>query len=244
MENSKISVTHLKKNFGKLEVLKGISLEVKEGEVVCLIGPSGSGKSTFLRCLNRLEKITAGEVIVDGHPISDPNVNINKVRENIGMVFQHFNLFPHLTVLDNITLAPTELKIMDKKAAEEKARDLLSRVGLADKADAYPAQLSGGQKQRVAIARSLAMNPDIMLFDEPTSALDPEMVKEVLNVIRDLASSGMTILIVTHEMGFAREVSDRIFFIADGIVQEKGSPEELFLNPQNPRTREFLGKIL
>lgn len=207
MENSKISVTHLKKNFGKLEVLKGISLEVKEGEVVCLIGPSGSGKSTFLRCLNRLEKITAGEVIVDGHPISDPNVNINKVRENIGMVFQHFNLFPHLTVLDNITLAPTELKIMDKKAAEEKARDLLSRVGLADKADAYPAQLSGGQKQRVAIARSLAMNPDIMLFDEPTSALDPEMVGEVLEVMKQLAAEGMTMVVVTHEMGFAREVA-------------------------------------
>ena len=239
MENSKISVTHLKKNFGKLEVLKGISLEV-----VCLIGPSGSGKSTFLRCLNRLEKITAGEVIVDGHPISDPNVNINKVRENIGMVFQHFNLFPHLTVLDNITLAPTELKIMDKKAAEEKARDLLSRVGLADKADAYPAQLSGGQKQRVAIARSLAMNPDIMLFDEPTSALDPEMVGEVLEVMKQLAAEGMTMVVVTHEMGFAREVADRVIFMDGGYIVEEGTPEEIFSHPKEERTISFLNKFL
>ena len=244
MENSKISVTHLKKNFGKLEVLKGISLEVKEGEVVCLIGPSGSGKSTFLRCLNRLEKITAGEVIVDGHPISDPNVNINKVRENIGMVLQHFNLFPHLTVLDNITLAPTELKIMDKKAAEEKARDLLSRVGLADKADAYPAQLSGGQKQRVAIARSLAMNPDIMLFDEPTSALDPEMVGEVLEVMKQLAAEGMTMVVVTHEMGFAREVADRVIFMDGGYIVEEGTPEEIFSHPKEERTISFLNKVL
>ena len=244
MENSKISVTHLKKNFGKLEVLKGISLEVKEGEVVCLIGPSGSGKSTFLRCLNRLEKITAGEVIVDGHPISDPNVNINKVRENIGMVFQHFNLFPHLTVLDNITLAPTELKIMDKKAAEEKARDLLSRVGLADKADAYPAQLSGGQKQRVAIARSLAMNPDIMLFDEPTSALDPEMVGEVLEVMKQLAAEGMTMVVVTHEMGFAREVADRVIFMDGGYIVEEGTPEEIFSHPKEERPISFLNKVL
>ena len=244
MENSKISVTHLKKNFGKLEVLKGISLEVKEGEVVCLIGPSGSGKSPFLRCLNRLEKITAGEVIVDGHPISDPNVNINKVRENIGMVFQHFNLFPHLTVLDNITLAPTELKIMDKKAAEEKARDLLSRVGLADKADAYPAQLSGGQKQRVAIARSLAMNPDIMLFDEPTSALDPEMVGEVLEVMKQLAAEGMTMVVVTHEMGFAREVADRVIFMDGGYIVEEGTPEEIFSHPKEERTISFLNKVL
>ena len=244
MENSKISVTHLKKNFGKLEVLKGISLEVKEGEVVCLIGPSGSGKSTFLRCLNRLEKITAGEVIVDGHPISDPNVNINKVRENIGMVFQHFNLFPHLTVLDNITLAPTELKIMDKKAAEEKARDLLSRVGLADKADAYPAQLSGGQKQRVAIARSLAMNPDIMLFDEPTSALDPEMVGEVLEVMKQLAAEGMTMVVVTHEMGFAREVADRVIFMDGGYIVEEGTPEEIFSHPKEERTISFLNIVL
>lgn len=244
MENSKISVTHLKKNFGKLEVLKGISQEVKEGEVVCLIGPSGSGKSTFLRCLNRLEKITAGEVIVDGHPISDPNVNINKVRENIGMVFQHFNLFPHLTVLDNITLAPTELKIMDKKAAEEKARDLLSRVGLADKADAYPAQLSGGQKQRVAIARSLAMNPDIMLFDEPTSALDPEMVGEVLEVMKQLAAEGMTMVVVTHEMGFAREVADRVIFMDGGYIVEEGTPEEIFSHPKEERTISFLNKVL
>ena len=244
MENSKISVTHLKKNFGKLEVLKGISLEVKEGEVVCLIGPSGSGKSTFLRCLNRLEKITAGGGIVDGHPISDPKVNINKVRENIGMVFQHFNLFPHLTVLDNITLAPTELKIMDKKAAEEKARDLLSRVGLADKADAYPAQLSGGQKQRVAIARSLAMNPDIMLFDEPTSALDPEMVGEVLEVMKQLAAEGMTMVVVTHEMGFAREVADRVIFMDGGYIVEEGTPEEIFSHPKEERTISFLNKVL
>ena len=244
MENSKISVQHLKMIFGKLEVLKGISLEVKEGEVVCLIGPSGSGKSTFLRCLNRLEKITAGEVIVDGHPISDPNVNINKVRENIGMVFQHFNLFPHLTVLDNITLAPTELKIMDKKAAEEKARDLLSRVGLADKADAYPAQLSGGQKQRVAIARSLAMNPDIMLFDEPTSALDPEMVGEVLEVMKQLAAEGMTMVVVTHEMGFAREVADRVIFMDGGYIVEEGTPEEIFSHPKEERTISFLNKVL
>ena len=239
-----LEVKNLKKNFGKLEVLKGISLEVKEGEVVCLIGPSGSGKSTFLRCLNRLEKITAGEVIVDGHPISDPNVNINKVRENIGMVFQHFNLFPHLTVLDNITLAPTELKIMDKKAAEEKARDLLSRVGLADKADAYPAQLSGGQKQRVAIARSLAMNPDIMLFDEPTSALDPEMVGEVLEVMKQLAAEGMTMVVVTHEMGFAREVADRVIFMDGGYIVEEGTPEEIFSHPKEERTISFLNKVL
>ena len=196
MENKKISVKNLKKNFGSLEVLRHISLDVAEGEVVCLIGPSGSGKSTFLRCLNRLETITAGEVVVDGHPISDSNVNINKVRENIGMVFQHFNLFPHLTVQDNITLAPVELKKMDKENAAKKAIELLERVGLADKAKTYPGQLSGGQKQRVAIARALAMNPDIMLFDEPTSALDPEMVGEVLEVMKQLAADGMTMVVV------------------------------------------------
>ncbi len=241
---SKISVKNLKKSFGKLEVLKHINVEISEGEVVCLIGPSGSGKSTFLRCLNRLEKITAGEVIVDGHPISDPNVNINKVRENIGMVFQHFNLFPHLTVTENITLAPTELKLMDKEAAKSRALELLARVGLADKAGAYPGQLSGGQKQRVAIARSLAMNPDIMLFDEPTSALDPEMVGEVLEVMKQLAAEGMTMVVVTHEMGFAREVADRVIFMDDGYIVEEGTPEEIFSSPKEDRTISFLNKVL
>lgn len=244
MEDNKILVKHLVKNFGRLEVLRGIDLEVRDGEVVCMIGPSGSGKSTFLRCLNRLEKITAGEVIVDGHPISDPNVNINKVRENIGMVFQHFNLFPHLTVAENITLAPVELKIMDKNAALQKAMQLLDRVGLADKAGAYPAQLSGGQKQRVAIARSLAMNPDIMLFDEPTSALDPEMVGEVLEVMKQLAADGMTMVVVTHEMGFAREVADRVIFMDGGYIVEQGTPEEIFSNPKEERTITFLNKVL
>lgn len=243
MEN-KITVKNLKKNFGKLEVLKHITIDIAEGEVVCLIGPSGSGKSTFLRCLNRLEKITAGEVIVDGHPISDPNININKVRENIGMVFQHFNLFPHLTVTENITLAPTELKLMDKPAARAKALQLLDRVGLADKADAYPGQLSGGQKQRVAIARSLAMNPDIMLFDEPTSALDPEMVGEVLEVMKQLAAEGMTMVVVTHEMGFAREVADRVIFMDDGFIVEEGTPDQIFSSPKEERTISFLNKVL
>ncbi len=244
MENKKILVKNLKKNFGSLEVLKKISLEVAEGEVVCLIGPSGSGKSTFLRCLNRLEKITAGEVNVDGHPISDPNININRVRENIGMVFQHFNLFPHLTVRENITLAPVELKKMDKENASKKAVELLERVGLADKADSYPGQLSGGQKQRVAIARALAMNPDIMLFDEPTSALDPEMVGEVLEVMKQLAADGMTMVVVTHEMGFAREVADRVIFMDDGYIVEEGTPEKLFGNPKEERTISFLNKVL
>ena len=243
MEN-KITVKQLKKSFGDLEVLKDISIEIKEGEVVCMIGPSGSGKSTFLRCLNRLEKITSGEVVVDGHPISDPNTNINKVRENIGMVFQHFNLFPHLTVRDNITLAPTQLKLMNKAEADQKALELLGRVGLSDKADVYPGQLSGGQKQRVAIARSLAMNPDIMLFDEPTSALDPEMVGEVLEVMKQLAADGMTMVVVTHEMGFAREVATRVLFIDDGKIQEQNAPKEFFENPQNPRLKEFLSKVL
>ena len=243
MEN-KISVHNLKKNFGKLEVLKDISIEIREGEVVCMIGPSGSGKSTFLRCLNRLEKITSGHVVVDGHPISDPNTNINKVRENIGMVFQHFNLFPHLTVKENITLAPTELKLMGKEEAGRKALELLARVGLADKAEAYPGQLSGGQKQRVAIARSLAMNPDIMLFDEPTSALDPEMVGEVLEGMKQLAADGMTMVVVTHEMGFAREVADRVVFMDDGYIVEEGTPDEVFGNPREERTRSFLDKVL
>lgn len=244
MEDNKIVVKNLKKNFGQLEVLKRISLQVSEGEVVCLIGPSGSGKSTFLRCLNRLEKITAGEVMVDGHPISDPNININRVRENIGMVFQHFNLFPHLTVRENITLAPIELKKMDKEIASQKAVRLLERVGLADKADVYPGQLSGGQKQRVAIARALAMNPDIMLFDEPTSALDPEMVGEVLEVMKQLAADGMTMVVVTHEMGFAREVADRVIFMDDGYIVEEGTPEEVFGNPKEERTISFLNKVL
>ena len=243
MEN-KITVRGLKKSFGNLEVLKDISIEIEEGEVVCMIGPSGSGKSTFLRCLNRLEKITAGEVVVDGHPISDSNTNINKVRENIGMVFQHFNLFPHLTVLRNITLAPTELKLMNKGQADKKAVELLGRVGLSDKAEVYPGQLSGGQKQRVAIARSLAMNPDVMLFDEPTSALDPEMVGEVLEVMKKLAAEGMTMVVVTHEMGFAREVADRVVFMDEGYIVEEGTPEEIFGNPQEERTRGFLNKVL
>lgn len=243
MEN-KISVKKLQKSFGDLEVLKDINIEIREGEVVCMIGPSGSGKSTFLRCLNRLEKITAGDVVVDGHPISDPNTNINKVRENIGMVFQHFNLFPHLTVRENITLAPTELKLLNKADADKKAMELLNRVGLADKADAYPGQLSGGQKQRVAIARSLAMNPDVMLFDEPTSALDPEMVGEVLEVMKQLAADGMTMVVVTHEMGFAREVADRVIFMDDGYIVEQGTPEEVFGNPKEERTRSFLNKVL
>ena len=243
MEN-KISVHNLKKNFGKLEVLKDISIEIREGEVVCMIGPSGSGKSTFLRCLNRLEKITSGHVVVDGHPISDPNTNINKVRENIGMVFQHFNLFPHLTVKENITLAPTELKLMGKEEAGRKALELLARVGLADKAEAYPGQLSGGQKQRVAIARSLAMNPDIMLFDEPTSALDPEMVGEVLEVMKQLAADGMTMVVVTHEMGFAREVATRVVFMDEGIIMEENNPKDFFGNPQNERLKSFLAKVL
>lgn len=241
---SKISVKNLKKNFGSLEVLKQISLEVEEGEVVCLIGPSGSGKSTLLRCLNRLEDITAGDVVVDGHPISDPSININKVRENIGMVFQHFNLFPHLTVKENITLAPVELKLMDKAAADQKAKELLERVGLADKADSYPRQLSGGQKQRVAIARSLAMGPDIMLFDEPTSALDPEMVGEVLEVMKQLAAEGMTMVVVTHEMGFAREVADRVAFMDGGYIVEIGTPDEVFNHTREERTISFLNKVL
>lgn len=243
MEN-KISVHNLKKNFGKLEVLKDISIEIREGEVVCMIGPSGSGKSTFLRCLNRLEKITSGHVVVDGHPISDPNTNINKVRENIGMVFQHFNLFPHLTVKENITLAPTELKLMGKEEAGRKALELLARVGLADKAEAYPGQLSGGQKQRVAIARSLAMNPDIMLFDEPTSALDPEMVGEVLEVMKQLAADGMTMVVVTHEMGFAREVATRVMFMDGGYFLEENEPKEFFEHPKNDRLKGFLSKVL
>ncbi len=240
----KVKVTGLHKSFGKLDVLCGIDFQVQEGEVVCLIGPSGSGKSTLLRCLNRLEKSTAGEIIVDGYRISDKKININNVRENIGMVFQQFNLFSHMTVEKNIMYAPVTLKKMTKEEAKAKAMELLERVGLADKADAYPHQLSGGQKQRVAIARALAMNPDIMLFDEPTSALDPEMVGEVLQVMKELAAEGMTMVVVTHEMGFAREVADRVLFMADGIVVEEGTPEEIFDNPKEPRTQEFLKCVL
>ena len=242
--DGKIVVRNLKKNFGRLEVLKDINLEIGEGEVVCLIGPSGSGKSTFLRCLNRLEDITGGLVMVDGHAMSDKKINLNKIRENIGMVFQHFNLFPHLTVMENITIAPVELKKMTKAEAREKAMELLDKVGLADKADAYPAQLSGGQKQRVAIARALAMNPDIMLFDEPTSALDPEMVGEVLEVMKQLAADGMTMVVVTHEMGFAREVADRVIFMDGGYIVEEGTPEEVFGHPKEERTISFLNKVL
>ena len=219
-------------------------MEIKEGEVVCLIGPSGSGKSTFLRCLNRLEKVTSGTVIVDGMNLRDKKNDINKIRENIGMVFQHFNLFPHMTVKENITLAPVQLKKMTKEEADEKALNLLEQVGLREKADSYPSQLSGGQKQRVAIARALAMNPDIMLFDEPTSALDPEMVGEVLNVMKQLANDGMTMVIVTHEMGFAREVASRVVFMDGGYIVEEGTPEEVLGNPKNPRTIDFLKKVL
>ncbi|EAF4555202.1 amino acid ABC transporter ATP-binding protein [Listeria monocytogenes serotype 1/2a] len=241
---TKLKVTGLKKSFGANEVLKGIDIEVKEGEVVCVIGPSGSGKSTFLRCMNNLEEITAGEVVVDDFNITDKKVDINKVRENIGMVFQHFNLFPHLSVLENITLAPVELKKMDKEAAKSNALRLLEQVGLREKAEEFPDQLSGGQKQRVAIARALAMDPDIMLFDEPTSALDPEMVGEVLGVMKELAKGGMTMMIVTHEMGFAREVGDRVIFMDGGYIVEEGKPADIFDNPTNERTISFLDKVL
>lgn len=243
-DNVKVHVKNLKKNFGSLEVLKSISADVYEGEVVVLIGPSGSGKSTFLRCLNRLEEITGGEVVVDGVNIADKKTDINKVRENIGMVFQHFNLFPHMTVLENIMLAPVELKKMTKEQAAETGLKLLKRVGLEEKAKVYPPQLSGGQKQRVAIARALAMNPDVMLFDEPTSALDPEMVGEVLNVMKQLVADGMTMIIVTHEIGFAREVSDRVIFMDGGYIVEEGTPEEVLSNPKEPRTIDFLNKVL
>ena len=240
----KVKVRNLVKHFDKLEVLNGIDLTVTEGEVVCIIGPSGSGKSTLLRCLNKLEEPTGGEIIIDDAVVTDKKTNINKVRENIGMVFQSFNLFSNFTVLQIIMFAPVELKKMTKAAAKTKALELLSRVGLADKADAYPHQLSGGQQQRVAIARSLAMNPDIMLFDEPTSALDPEMVGEVLAVMKELAAAGMTMIVVTHEMGFARDVADRVIFMADGGIVEEGTPEEIFTDPQNPRTKEFLSCVL
>lgn len=240
----KISVKNLKKNFGSLEVLKDISLEVTEGEVVVLIGPSGSGKSTLLRCLNQLEKATSGQIVIDGFDVTDKHTDINKVRKNIGMVFQHFNLFNHLNVLKNMTLAPVHLKTLSKEEAKDKAMQLLERVGLADKAQAYPSQLSGGQKQRVAIARALEMNPDIMLFDEPTSALDPEMVGEVLAVMKELARDGMTMIVVTHEIGFAREVASRVIFMEGGYIIEEGTPEEVLDHPREPRTIDFLSKVL
>lgn len=243
-ENVKIHVSHLKKNFGTLEVLKDISTDIHEGEVVVIIGPSGSGKSTFLRCMNKLEEITAGEVIVDGHNLTDKHIDINKVRENVGMVFQHFNLFPHMNVTQNLMLAPVELKKATKDEARQRAIHMLEKVGMADKADTYPEQLSGGQKQRVAIARALCMTPDIMLFDEPTSALDPEMVGEVLQVMKQLAADGMTMVIVTHEMGFAREVADRVIFMDGGYIVEEGTPQEVLLNPQEARTIDFLNKVL
>lgn len=240
----KLNVQELKKSYGSLEVLKGLNLEVQEWEVVCLIGPSGSGKSTFLRCMNHLEEINGGTIIIDGYDLTDTSLDINKVRENIGMVFQHFNLFPHLTILENITLAPIELKKLTKEEARQKAFDLLETVGLREKADAYPSSLSGGQKQRVAIARALAMSPDIMLFDEPTSALDPEMVGDVLAVMQQLAKEGMTMIVVTHEMGFAKEVADRVVFMDGGLIVEEGKPEEVFNQPKNERTKNFLDKVL
>ncbi len=240
----KVDVVNLHKSFGKLDVLCGIDFQVNDGEVVCLIGPSGSGKSTILRCLNKLEVPTSGTITVDGNVITKKGTDINKVRQKIGMVFQQFNLFPHLSVLDNIMMAPVDLKLMSKAEAKEIALSLLERVGLADKADAYPKQLSGGQQQRVAIARALAMKPDIMLFDEPTSALDPEMVGEVLAVMRELASEGMTMVVVTHEMGFARDVADRVVFMSDGVIVEEGTPEEIFSNPKAQRTRDFLNCVL
>ena len=243
-DNVKIHVSHLQKSFGELEVLKDISTDIYEGEVVVILGPSGSGKSTFLRCLNRLEEFQSGEVIVDGYNMSDKKIDINKVRENIGMVFQHFNLFNNLNVLKNLMLAPVDLKKADKETAKAQAMAMLEKVGLADKAEAYPHQLSGGQKQRVAIARALCMNPDIMLFDEPTSALDPEMVGEVLQVIRQLASEGMTMVIVSHEIGFAREVADRAIFMDGGYIVEEGTPEEVILHPKEPRAIDFFNKVL
>ncbi|BBZ03051.1 glutamine ABC transporter ATP-binding protein [Mycolicibacterium chitae] len=242
--NVKIRIEGLRKSFGDLVVLDGIDTTISEGEVVCVIGPSGSGKSTFLRCLNKLEDITGGKVVVDEFDLTDKKVDLDKVRQHIGMVFQHFNLFPHMTVLQNITLAPLLTKKMDKETAEKRALDLLDQVGLAEKAHVKPATLSGGQKQRVAIARALAMNPSIMLFDEATSALDPEMVGDVLEVLRRLAREGMTMVVVTHEMGFAREVASRVIFMADGNIVEDDTPDEVFGNPKHPRLREFLSKVL
>jgi len=239
-----IKVKNLHKSFGKLEVLCGIDEHIKKGEKVVVIGPSGSGKSTFLRCLNLLETPTQGEILIGDEQINAPKVDVNKIREKMGMVFQQFNLFPHLTIMDNITLAPIKVKKMSKADAEKKATELLEKVGLLDKKDAYPAQLSGGQQQRIAIARALAMDPEIMLFDEPTSALDPEMVGEVLGVMKDLADAGMTMVVVTHEMGFAREVASRVIFMDQGVIMEQGKPDEVFSNPQNERTKSFLSKVL
>ncbi|MGB9812151.1 MAG: amino acid ABC transporter ATP-binding protein [Thermovenabulum sp.] len=239
-----IEIRDVHKYFGKLEVLKGITNTINRGEVVVIIGPSGSGKSTLLRCLNMLEEPTKGEILIEGKPLNHKSVDINKLRQEVGMVFQHFNLFPHKKVIENITLAPVKVKKENPEEAREKALKLLERVGLKDKAECYPASLSGGQKQRVAIARALAMSPKIMLFDEPTSALDPEMIKEVLDVMKDLAQDGMTMVVVTHEMAFAREVGDRVIFMDEGVIVEEGTPEEIFENPKNQRTKEFLSKIL
>lgn len=242
--NEMIKIKNLKKSYGKLEVLKGIDTKIKEGEVISIIGPSGSGKSTFLRCINRLEEPTSGQIFIHGTDVLGKKVNINKIRENVGMVFQHFNLYPHKTVLENITLGPIKLKKISKTEAGKKAVELLKKVGLEDKRDVYPNKLSGGQKQRVAIARALAMDPKIMLFDEPTSALDPEMIGEVLKVMKELAQAGMTMIVVTHEMGFARNVANRVFFMDDGYILEDDLPKEIFDNPKNERTKEFLKKVL
>ena len=238
-----ITVKNLKKNFGDLTVLKGIDVTIEKGECVVVIGPSGSGKSTFLRCLNRLKEPDGGEIDIEGTDLLSPHTDINEMRQRIGMVFQHFNLFPHKTILENVTLAPIKLKKMPQKEAEDAALDLLRRVGIEDKASVYPSTLSGGQKQRVAIARSLAMNPQVMLFDEPTSALDPEMVGEVLDVMKNLAKEGMTMVVVTHEMGFAKEVANRVLFMADGVILEEGTPEEIFEHPQHERTKAFIKAI-
>ncbi|MBQ1395198.1 MAG: amino acid ABC transporter ATP-binding protein [Lachnospiraceae bacterium] len=239
----KIIIKDLRKNF-EMEVLKGINAEIDKGEVVCVIGPSGSGKSTFLRCVNALEEASGGHIYVDGEEITDKKADVNKIRRHIGMVFQQFNLFPNMTVLENIAMAPALLKIKSKEEAEARAMELLERVNLSEKAHVKPEDLSGGQQQRVAIARALAMDPDIMLFDEPTSALDPEMVGEVLAVMKELAEGGMTMMVVTHEMGFARDVADRVFFVDEGIIMEEGTPEEVFDHPNNPRTQSFLSKVL
>lgn len=239
-----IDVKNLHKYFGSLEVLKGIDCHIDKGECVCVIGPSGSGKSTFLRCLNLLETPTKGDIVIDDMHLTEKDFDVDAMRKRVGMVFQHFNLFPHMSVLDNLTLAPIKIKGMSEQAAKEQAIELLKKVGLEEKKDAYPNNLSGGQKQRVAIARALAMNPEVMLFDEPTSALDPEMVKEVLNVIKSLAQSKMTIVIVTHEMGFAKEVADRVMFMDEGIIMEEGTPDEIFNHPKNQRTKEFLDKVM
>ena len=239
-----IDVKNLTKSFGDLQVLKGVSEHINKGERVVLIGPSGSGKSTFLRCLNLLETPTSGEIIFEGQSITDDKCDINKIRQKMGMVFQHFNLFPNMTILKNITLAPVRTGLMNREQAEKEARELLKRVGLEDKADSYPAQLSGGQKQRIAIVRALCMKPEVMLFDEPTSALDPEMVGEVLDVMKELAKSGMTMVCVTHEMGFAREVADRVLFMDEGKILEESTPGEIFTNPKEQRTKDFLNKVL